>query len=164
MSFEDRRATSALRLRPLQPYVLLCCGPSASASDNDTYIPAEIPFISVNQLFLRIKISFSSLFVKVISLAVNNNNKRHILNIELSQRLCTEIFVCDKLSFLYTFCKESSRAANGSEINATILFMASTTSGRRAPFPIIPRAPTDIIVGAYASIRPLVVGPALPIT
>ena len=41
---------------------------------------------------------------------------------------------------------------------------ASTTSGRRAPLPIIPLAPTDIMVGAYASIRPLVVGPADPMT
>ena len=34
----------------------------------------------------------------------------------------------------------------------------------KLPLPIMPRAPTDIMVGAYASIRPLVVGPADPMT
>ena len=48
VSLKSRRATSALGLRHLQPYVLLCCGTNESAPASDTCVPAEIFFISVN--------------------------------------------------------------------------------------------------------------------
>ena len=38
---KGRRAASALGLRPLQPYVPLCCGPSASAPCGDIPLPAD---------------------------------------------------------------------------------------------------------------------------
>ena len=41
MSLLSRRAASALGLRPLQPYVPLCCGPSAGALWRDTLVPAD---------------------------------------------------------------------------------------------------------------------------
>ena len=43
-------------------------------------------------------------------------------------------------------------------------FMASITSALRSPLPTIPDKPWAISFGEYASIRPLVVGPAEPIT
>ena len=41
VSLLSRRAASALGLRLLQPYVPLCCGPSASALWRDTPVPAD---------------------------------------------------------------------------------------------------------------------------
>src|SRR5699024_5973777 len=41
ISPQGRRAASALGLRPLQPYVPLCCGPSASAPCGDIPLPAD---------------------------------------------------------------------------------------------------------------------------
>ena len=66
---------------------------------------------------------------------------------------------------LMHFASSAPGSADGSEVYAMIFLHGfCTTSGRRAPLPIIPLAPTDIMVGAYASIRPLVVGPADPMT
>src|SRR5699024_258263 len=64
------------------------------------------PLNEFSILFFRIKISLSSLFVQVISLAVDDDDKRHILYIEFSQSLCSQIFICDQFCFLDTFCEQ----------------------------------------------------------
>lgn len=97
---------------------------------------------------MRFQILFSSLFIKIVAFAVNNDYKGHIFYVKLTESFCAQILVCDKLRFFDTFGKKGAGTADGSEVNTVIFFMASTTSGRRAPLPIIPRAPTDIMVGA----------------
>ena len=48
---------------------------------------------------MRFQILFSSLFIKVIAFAVNNDYKRHIFYIKLAESFCAKILVCNKLRF-----------------------------------------------------------------
>ena len=88
----------------------------------------------------------TSLFVEVISLAVNDDYKRHVFHIKLAECFCSEVFVSDKLCFLMHFARSAPAPPIAPKYTPSYFFMASTTSGRRAPLPIIPLAPTDIIV------------------
>ena len=128
---------------------LLLFPPSAAALAG-----CSVPFCQCTRqsdaavLFLLLQISGASVLIQIVALAVNDDKKRHFLHIELAQRFRPKVLVSDQLGFFDAFCQQCSGAADGSEVDAAIFFIASTTSGRRAPFPIMPRAPTDIMVGA----------------
>mgnify|MGYP000706582280 CR=1 FL=1 len=64
----------------------------------------------------------TSLFVEVISLAVNDDYKRHVFHIKLAECFCSKVFVSDKLCFFDAFCKKCTCTADGSEIYAVIIF------------------------------------------
>mgnify|MGYP000394026790 CR=1 FL=1 len=82
----------------------------------------------------------ASFFVEVISLTVNDDYKRHVFHIKLAECFCSEVFISNKLCFFDAFCKKCSCTADAPKYTPSYFFIASTTSGRRAPFPIIPLA------------------------
>ena len=79
--------------------------------------------------------------------SVNNNNQRHIFYIQFSGNFCTPKNPPYAIScaFLDTFCKQCSLHQ---WLQICICFCGIHYFGGLAPFPIIPRAPTDIMVGA----------------
>ena len=54
---------------------------------------------------MRFQILFSSLFIKIVAFAVNNDYKGHIFYVKLTESFCAQILVCDKLRFFDTFGK-----------------------------------------------------------
>ena len=70
---------------------------------------------------MRFQILFSSLFIKIVAFAVNNDYKGHIFYVKLTESFCAQILVCDKLRFFDTFGKKGAGTADGSEVNTVIL-------------------------------------------
>lgn len=71
---------------------------------------------------MRFQILFSSLFIKIVAFAVNNDYKGHIFYVKLTESFCAQILVCDKLRFFDTFGKKGAGTADGSEVNTVIFF------------------------------------------